>query len=148
MTDSGVVISTTEGFAKVEVECLIESCHKCAARNLCGPQKQTSTGYLTVKNPLQAAPGDLVRIKIPETQYNKALILIFGTLLLGCIAGTSGGYFLSSILSLASSVLSFLGLLLGILITGIWLFLYFRKKNKERLYPIIIDILKKGDSHG
>lgn len=147
MNDNGVVVSTKESLAQVEVSCLVESCHNCRARSLCIGQ-DTSKGLLVVKNPLRAIPGDEVQIEIPETRYNKVLILFFGSLLVSALMGMGAGYFFSTLFSLSSTPSSFIGLLLGIVIGGWLLFRFFRKRNEPTLYPIITDIIKKGDKHG
>ncbi|UCE41271.1 MAG: SoxR reducing system RseC family protein [Candidatus Aminicenantes bacterium] len=146
MTDNGLVITTEEDFAEVEVDCLKE-CHDCTARNLCIGNKQ-NTGRLSVKNPLHAMPGDEVKIQIPDENYSQALILLFGGLLVAILLGTGGGYLLAVVFSLRSSLASFIGLSTGLAIGGYVLSRIFRRKNKKQLYPVIIDIIKKGDCHG
>jgi len=147
MKDKGLVVSTKNNFAQVEVECLIESCASCSARSLC-TGRDKSKGLLEVQNPLNACTGDKVEIEIPETKYNQALILLFGTLLAAALLGMGAGYFLSPIVPMSSSAASLLGLILAVLGTGLFLFRYFRKKNKIHMYPVIINILNKGDCHG
>lgn len=147
MKDKGLVVSTKNNFAQVEVQCLIESCASCSARSLC-TGRDRSKGLLEVQNPLDACSGDEVEIEIPETKYNQALILLFGTLLVAALLGMGAGYFLSPIVPMSSSAASLLGLILAVLGTGLFLFRYFRKKNKIHMYPVIINILNKGDCHG
>ncbi len=146
MTDNGTVISTNDGLAQVKVNCLLP-CDDCRAHSLCIGNKQAQ-GQLYVKNPLQAHPGDEVLIEIPEEQYSRALIILFGLLLLGSLTGMIAGYFLSSIIPLSSSESSFIGLACGLSIAGYLLFRYFQKKNQSTLYPIITNIIRKGDYHG
>ncbi len=147
MKDKGLVVTTNNDLAQVEVQCFIESCSSCSARSLCTGQDK-SKGLLEAKNPLKATVGDEVEIEIPETKYNQALILLFGTLLVAALLGMGAGYLLSPLVPLSSSAASFLGLILAVLGTGLVLFRYFRKKNKMHMYPVIITILKKGDCHG
>jgi len=147
MKDKGLVVATKNDMAQVEVQCLIESCGSCSARSLCTGQDK-SKGLLEAQNPLKACTGDEVEIEIPETKYNQALILLFGTLLIAALLGMGTGYFLSPLVPLSSSAVSLLGLILAVLGTGLVLFRYFRKKNKAYMYPVIINILKKGDCHG
>lgn len=147
MKDNGIVISTKEEFAQVEVNCFVESCQNCRASSLCVGQSK-SKGQISVKNPLMAHPGDEVKIEIPETKYNRILILLFGILLLSALLGMAAGYLFSSLLPLSSATSSLLGFLLGIILAGFWLFRFFRKKNKGNLYPVITDIVKKGDNNG
>jgi positive regulator of sigma E activity len=147
MKDKGLVVATKNDLAKVEVHCLIESCGSCSARSLCtGDDK--SKGLLEVQNPIQACTGDEVEIEIPETKYNQALILLFGTLLVAALLGMAAGYLLSPFIPLSSSAASLLSLILAVLTTSLALFRHFRKKNKLHMYPVIINILKKGDCHG
>lgn len=147
MKDKGLVVSTKNDLAQVEVHCLIESCGSCSARSLCtGDDK--SKGLLEARNPLHASTGDEVEIEIPETKYNQALILLFGTLLAAALLGMAAGYLLSPLLPLSSSATSLLGLILAVITTALALFRYFRKKNKLHMYPVITHILKKGACHG
>lgn len=143
MRDKGLVVSTKEDMAQVEVQCLIDSCHKCSARSLCAGQNQ-SKGLLLVKNPMQACPGDEVEIEIPDTKYSRALILLFGSLLIASLFGMAVGTLLSPLLPLPSPLASLLGLLSALIIVGFVISRYFQKKNKSPLYPLIIDITQKG----
>lgn len=143
MKDKGLVVSTQDDFARVEVQCFIESCHDCSARSLCVGQDKKK-GMLVATNPLNAQAGDEVEVDIPETKYNQALILLFGVLLACAVLGMAAGYFLSLFVSLSSSVASFSGLLLALLIAGGWLFHHFHKDRRLRLYPKITGILKRG----
>jgi positive regulator of sigma E activity len=147
MRDKGLVVKTKEDMAQVEVQCLIESCQGCPARSLCTGQSQ-SKGLLMVRNPLQACPGDEVEVEIPETKYSKALILLFGSLLIASLLGMGLGSLLAPLLSFSPSVTSLLGLLLALIITGVILSRYFRAKNKASLYPVIIAVMKKGGQLG
>ena len=146
MTDSGLVISTEKSLAEVEVSCF-EACHDCTAQSLCIGNKQNK-GRLSVKNPIHALPGDEVKIQIPEDQYNQALILLFGGLLAAILLGMGGGYLLTQMCSLPSSMATIIGLVTGLAFGGFVLTQRFRRKNKEQLYPVIIDIIKKGDCYG
>jgi hypothetical protein len=58
------------------------------------------------------------------------------------------GYLLSSFLPLSSSAASLMGLLFAVIGAGCILYRHFRRKFKDQLYPVIINILKKGASHG
>jgi positive regulator of sigma E activity len=143
MKDKAFVVNIKEDFAQVEVNCLIESCLKCSVRILCAGRSQ-SKASLTVRNPLNACPGDEVEIEIPEARYNKVLIILFGSLIISALLGMGLGYLLSPLLPLSSSESSFLGMLFALLVAGFFLFYYFRKKTKFYLYPVITAIIKKG----
>ncbi len=146
MTDNGLVLTTEKDIAEVEVVCF-EGCHDCTAKSLCIGNKQNK-GRLSVKNPLQAHPGDKVKIQIPEDRYNQALILLFGGLLVAILLGLGGGYLLGLLFSLPLSLASSIGLGTGLVFGGSILTRVFKRKNKEQLYPVIIDIIKKGDCYG
>jgi len=146
MTDSGLVITTRKNIAEVEVNCF-DGCHDCTARSLCIGNKQNK-GRLSVKNPLDAMPGDKVKIQIPEDRYSQALIILFGGLLLALLLGMGGGYLMSLLFTFPSSLASFIGLAAGLIFGGLVLSQVFRRKNKEQLYPVIVDIIKKGDCYG
>ena len=146
MTDNGRVVTSDNGVAEVEVDCF-EGCHDCSARSLCIGNKQNK-GRLSVRNPLHAKPGDEVKIRIPEVRYNQALILLFGGLLGAILLGMGAGYAISLVFPVPVTYASFTGLVGGLLIGGVVLSRIFRHKNKEHLYPVIIDIIKKGDCYG
>lgn len=146
MTDNGLVIRVEKDHAEVEVSCF-EGCHDCTARSLCIGNKQNK-GRLSVKNPLNALPGDEVKIQIPEDNYSQALILLFGGLLLALLLGMGGGYSLSLLFALPPFLTSFFGVAAGLILGGYVLARVFRQKNKNQLYPVIIDIIKKGDCYG
>ena len=146
MKDNGLVISAGNRLAEVEVQCFA-ACHNCSAQSLCIGQSQ-SKGILSAKNPLHALPGNTVSLDIPETMYNKSLILVFGTLLSAALLGMAAGHFSAALFSLPTPASSILGLFLGLLVSGFWLFRFFRKKNNDRLFPVITAIIYKGGYHG
>lgn len=144
MKDRGLVVKTNKDFAQVEVECLFESCARCSAKIFCSRADQ-SKGMLKVKNPLKASPGDRVEIEISEKNYNKALIFVFSSLLIASLLGMAIGYTFSTFLPISSQEASIIGLILILLLTTAWLIRHFNTTNKDFLYPIIIDIIKKGE---
>ncbi len=146
LKDNGLVISARNKMAEVEVQCF-EACHNCSAQSLCIGQSE-SKGILSAKNPLHALPGSIVSLDIPETQYNKSLILVFGTFLSAALLGMAAGHFSAVLFSLPAPASSILGLFLGLLVSGFWLFRFFRKKNNDRLFPVITAIIKTGGHHG
>ena len=145
MKDKGIVISTGEGYARVAVNCL-SACDACAASSLC-LKKEQERGLLSVRNTLRANPGDAVTIDVPDTAYSKALIRMFSTLLGGCFLGMASGYLASSLFPIGPSASSLIGLLLGVLMAGLWLSRRFRKRNHVDLYPVITEIKGKGEYH-
>ncbi len=145
MTDNGLVIATRKNIAEVEVNCF-DGCHNCTARSLCIGNKQNK-GRLSVKNSLDAMPGDMVKIQIPEDRYSQALTILFGGLLLALLLGMGGGYLMSLLFTFPSFLASFVGLAAGLIFGGLVLSRVFRQKNKEQLYPVIVDIIKKGDCY-
>ncbi|NIM91189.1 MAG: hypothetical protein GTO17_09605 [Candidatus Aminicenantes bacterium] len=147
MEEKAVVCASQKDFAQVNVEIKGEICSTCSVRSLCAGQ-QEEKGTITVLNPLSARPGDEVKIKFPEGDYTKELIRIFGILLVGIILGLALGYLVALFLSLPLTPISLLGFLLGLLAGGAILFRYFGRKKKNKLYPVIIDIIRKGGSHG
>jgi positive regulator of sigma E activity len=143
MKDNGTVISTEGDLAQVKVSCF-QACDECSAHSLCiGPAK--TKGQLLVKNPLNASPGDKVRIEVPEQNYTRALIIIFGGLLTAALVGMGVGYLFSGLTPLSLQQSSILGFFLGIGLITLGLFRYFRTINKIKMYPRIIAISKKGD---
>lgn len=146
MKDNGIVISTQGDEAQVKVSCLT-ACLDCSASAFCS-QRNKSEGLLSAKNPVHASPGDMVQIDVPDDNYSRALIFLFGSLLGAALIGSLSGYGLANLLSLSSTQGGLLGFFLGMGVAAFWLTQYFRKTNAQNLYPIIIDIIQKGDCHG
>jgi len=148
MKDIGVVCKTMNDLAEVEVNPIAAQCEHCAARSICSTDEQTRKGYLTVKNPLQAKVGDRVEIEIPEGKYQSTLIFIFGIFLIAILGGAFGGYILASLLELDSAWLSLAGLIIALITAGIFVKIKLSQKNKESLWPTIVNILAKGEANG
>ncbi len=146
MTDKGLVISTEKGIAQVEVSCF-EGCQNCTVRSLCIGNKQ-NMGRLSVKNPLQAKPGDEVKVEIPETRYSQALSQLFGGLLAAVLIGLGGGYLIALFCFIPLFLTCLIGVTAGLAFGALILSIVFRRKNENQLYPVIIDILKKGEQNG
>jgi len=144
MKNNALVVNSKNGFAKVKLESL-QPCHKCSARNICEGFKK-SNGFLHVRNPINARPGDKVQIEVPEAAYNKALIRIFGSLIAAGISGMIAGYLVSTLLSFNHPALTIIGLFAGLIPAAIWNLCSYKKK--EFLYPLITDIIKKGGYNG
>ena len=146
MKDNGIVISVQGDLAQIKVSCS-DGCSDCSASSLCkGPSQ--GEGHIDARNPHNATPGDEVLIEIPETNYNRALILLFGTLLMASVGGAVAGFLLAHPLSLPSSLAGFFGFFVGLGAAIPVLIRYFHRANQENLYPIILDITKKGGCHG
>jgi positive regulator of sigma E activity len=146
MRDRGTVVLAQGPLAQVRVDCA-RACHECSASSLCKGATREE-GILSVRNPLDAHPGDEVLIDVPEGRYNRALIVMFAGLLASSLLGALGGHGLSGPLALDAALSAPIGFFggLGLAIPG--LILYFRKINKRHLYPSIIDITQKGERHG
>lgn len=140
MIESALVISTEETYARVKVS-QKEYCDTCSARSLCVGQKQKD-GTIIVLNPLSAQEGDTVNIEIPEARYTRELIVLFGVLLIAALSGLILGYLSSFLFNLPSSSTSIAGFLSGLLLGGLFLFIHFRPKNENKLYPVIVAIIK------
>ncbi|MCJ7679560.1 MAG: SoxR reducing system RseC family protein [Candidatus Aminicenantes bacterium] len=142
MTDKGTVVETFEGMAKVEVLCL-SACRDCSAHALCVGH-QDSRGLISARNPIRAAVGDEVGLSIPESSYNRALILLFGGLLAAILLGLTGGYLLGRAGKIPAETASVLGLFLG-LFGGLAGFVpVFKKWNTNKLFPVITENYGKG----
>lgn len=146
MKDSAKVVTTENDMALVIVNPQM-ACQDCSAKTLCLGQKNPD-GFLRVLNPLKAKPGDDVEIEVPETDYAKDLLRLFGLLLLASLAGFISGYLASHILGLPQVLLSLLGLLAGVVAAGIFLFRWFRGRASRQKYPVIFKIMEKGGTHG
>lgn len=147
MKDRGLVTSTQANLAEVEVRCLVDACKNCYANSMCAGGG-LSKGRLTVINNLQASVGNEVEIEIPESHYNRVLILIFTSLLSGSLLGIGLGYILSRLLSLPYQEMIIIGFITSLAASGIGLFFYFRRKHGFSLYPVISKIINKGETYG
>ncbi|MBU1185581.1 MAG: SoxR reducing system RseC family protein [Acidobacteria bacterium] len=142
MRDKGTVVETYEGMARVEVRCL-SACHDCSAHSLCIGHHH-SRGLISARNPLRAAAGDEVEIFVPESSYNRALILLFGGLLAAILLGLAGGYLLGSTVKIPAETASVLGLFLGLSGGVAGLVPVFKKWNRNKLFPVITENYGKG----
>ncbi len=146
MRDSATVIRVLNGLAWVKVAPKVACC-ECSARPLCSA-KQNEEGQLAVRNPVNARPGDEVEIEVPETDYTRALGVIFGLLLIGSLAGLAVGYILSPVKSLGPGENGLIGLLAGLGLSGLAIHRRYRSGKRDAGWPVIIEILKNGGFHG
>ncbi|MBN2408346.1 MAG: SoxR reducing system RseC family protein [Candidatus Aminicenantes bacterium] len=146
MKDSGTVIRTQDGLAWVKVSPQVACC-ECSARALCSAKKDEQ-GKLAVRNTVGARPGDEVEIEVPESDYSRALIAIFGSLLVGSLAGLALGYLISPLRNLAPGENGFIGLIVGLGLGALIVHRRFRAGRLDSGWPVIIAILKKGGLHG
>jgi positive regulator of sigma E activity len=146
MRDKGTVVLARGPLAQVRVDCA-RACQECSASSLCkgGTRKE---GILSVRNPLDAHPGDEVLIDVPEGRYNRVLIVMFSSLLAASLLGALGGHGLSGPLALDAAISTPIGFFAGLALAVPGLILYLRKNNEQHLYPSIIDIIPKGERHG
>jgi len=147
MKDKGLVISTEKDLAQVEVECIMNVCRECSAHTLCIGRKQEK-GQISVRNPLEACPGDQVIFDVPEDKYSRALIYLFGILLASSLMGLGLGTLISGLADISSTAAGSSGLFAGLILGAVGAYFLFRRQNKKYLYPVITDITKKGDCHG
>lgn len=146
MKDNGTVVRVQNGLAWVEVSPQVACC-ECSARGLCAA-KQDKEGKLAVRNPVGAGPGDEVEIEVPETDYSRTLIAIFGSLLVTSLAGLVLGYVFSPFRSLAPGANGVIGLFAGVVIGALAVHRRFRAGRRDAGWPVITAILKKGGLHG
>jgi len=146
MRDNAVVLSVEDNLAWVKVSPQI-TCSECSARSLCAGQKDAA-GRLAVRNPLRARPGDNVVIEVPETNYHRDLIRIFGLLLAGLVLGLAFGYIFRPLAGSGQAENGLLGLVVGLSLSGLSLFYYYRSRKRQPSYPMIVQIGNKGGSHG
>ncbi len=146
MKDKGTVVRLQDGLAWVKVTSQV-ACGECSARALCAA-KQNGEGNLAARNPIDAGPGDEVEIEVPETDYSHALSAIFGLLLLISLAGLALGYFLRPVGSFSSGENGLIGLLAGLLLGGLAVHRRYRAKAGDASWPVVVEVLKKGGSHG
>lgn len=145
MKEPALLVSTQESLARVKVK-QKDFCDTCSARSLCVGQKQKD-GTIVVFNPLSAKEGDLVTIEIPESRYTRELIIVFGVLLGASLLGLLIGYISSFLLLFHSLYTSFIGFFSGLVLGGFFLLYYFRHKKENKLYPVIVEIVKKEDAY-
>lgn len=146
MRDKGLVVETGEDMARIRVNCA-SACDDCSARSICGG-RSGEQGLMDVRNPVRAHPGDEVLIEIPESKFNRALILIFGSLLVSAPVGMILGWAGSRLSGASSSVTIPAGFFLGLALASLVLIRMFRGARSTGLYPYITEIIQKGGNHG
>jgi len=144
MKEKGLVLNKEQDKIRIRISnpALCEHCH---VRLFC-IGKKSSDNTILVNDPVGVYPGDLVEFEIPQTEYNKQLIKIFSLLLSGIIGGSIIGYIISLFLFIQQEIITFLGALLGLFLSG---FFVIRNSRKEQnlLFPTIIRIIKKGEKN-
>jgi positive regulator of sigma E activity len=146
MKDKGIVLSTRDELAEVEVSCL-DGCQDCSARSLCGSDKDKK-GSLKALNPVGAHSGDIVSLDIPDSVYSRQLIRLFGGLLAGAVSGAFLGYILSPYIPISSDIAALFGLFSGGAAAG-WMLFHHLRRDSRYIYPVITGIIpQKGDSNG
>jgi len=146
MRDSATVIRVEKNLAWVQAKPRIACCN-CSAMSLCAGNKD-GKGLLAVRNPLRATPGDEVEIEVPEASYARELTKIFGLLLIAALAGMALGYFLSPLGGFSSNENGFFGLLAGVLFCGFVIYRRYHRGKQAVRWPVIVEILDKGEFHG
>ncbi len=146
MRDNAVVLSVEDNLAWVKVSPQI-ACRECSSRSLCAGRKDAA-GRLAVQNPLRARPGDSVVIEVPETNYHRDLIRIFGFLLFGLLLGLTLGYVIRPLSRLGQAENGLLGLASGVGLSSLGVFSYYRGRKGKTNYPTIVEIDNKGGFHG
>ncbi len=146
MKDSAVVISVRDELARIKVIPRV-SCCDCSARALCAGAKD-SEGRIEARNPVHARPGDKVEIEVPETNYHRDLIRIFGLLLLAVLGGLVLGLVLKPFGRFSTPENGLAGLLGALVLTGFGLYRYYRARKNRAAYPVITEITDKGGQHG
>jgi len=143
--DEGLVIEAGKGLARIRVSPQTACC-ECSARTLCQGSKGTD-GIMTALNPLQARPGDAVRVEIPESALNREAIRIFGLLLVSILAGLGLGSLAAPLFHTPASVSGAVGVGLGLAGGGLGLFIFSRRGRRRQVYPVVREIINKGAGH-
>jgi positive regulator of sigma E activity len=146
MRDSAIVISVRDELAWVKVVSRVPCCD-CSARALCAGM-QDGEGRIQARNPVHAQPGDEVELDVPETNYHRDLIRIFGLLLLAVLAGLGLGSALKPFGGLSTAENGLAGLLAALILSGFAIYRYYRARSNRAAYPVITDITDKGGHHG
>ncbi len=146
MRDSATVVRIEKNMAWVQAKPRIACCN-CSAMSLCAGNKDAK-GLLAVRNPLRAAPGDKVEIEVPEASYARDLTRLFGLLLIGALAGVALGYFLSPLRGFSPNENGFFGILAGVFLCGFVIYHRYHRGGQAVGWPVIVEILDKGESHG
>jgi|Deesub1362B_J571_1020462.scaffolds.fasta_scaffold02514_5 positive regulator of sigma E activity len=145
MKEKGLVLSKEQDKTRIRIS-NPELCLHCHVRFFCIGKKSLDNTIL-VHNPLGAEPGDEVEFEIPQTEYNKQMIKIFGLLLFGIIGGVIIGYIISSLLTISKEITTIFAILLGLVISGFFI-IRNSKKEYNLLFPTITRIIKKGENNG
>ncbi len=125
LTEQGKIVSIEAGFAYVQVQ-VTSGCNGCASSSSCGTSalagyfKGGSRGLIKVKNSIQGRVGDMVTLKLDQSQLIKQAFMAYGIPLLGLFVfallflGVGGELGLTeSMQELASIMGGFIGVILG-----------------------------------
>lgn len=121
------------------------ACSRCGACELGSAHSQMK---LSLKNTINAKPGDIVELQLPASQFLRASIILYIIPLLALILGVVIGYGIGTYLKVNSEII---GAICGILLTLV-AYLFIKKmepkfKKDTKLNPKIIGIYsgEKGE---
>ena len=144
MKEYGTVLKLENGNAVVSIK-RNSACSSCGACELGSNHSQME---LTLKNTVNAKPGDTVEIELPASQFLKASTILYLVPLIALILGIAIGYYIGIYANMNADIV---GAVTGILFTRLSYLSIRRlepkfKKNTD-LNPKIIDIYKgeKGE---
>ncbi len=143
MTTIGIVLTARDGRAEVSTS-RSGACGHCSERASCGVDAtSTRPEVVTVDNPIDAQPGDLVELTLASGTAFRLSLIIWGLPLLGLIAGAAAGVALHRPLGLSEDVATLLGVGAGLAL-AIAIMRRFNRNatGDERLRPSITRVVE------
>ncbi len=123
-----------------------EACHACAARGACQSLGgKTEDISLVVENTLDARPGDMVVLTLPESSVIKASAVLYLLPASGLVAGALAGWLLGPKMGFRTDPASIIGSLVG-LVVGLGLaHLAGKRMGRDKRYiPRLTAIKSRG----
>lgn len=126
MAETGIVIKETGKYVTVKLE-RTEACAKCRA---CTAGFETKDMIIEAENICNAKEGDQVEISLEQSNFLKAVLIMYTIPLTFLLAGIGIGYLISNIFSLQNVEL--IAVICGFLLLAVSYFLIKSKEDRWR----------------
>ncbi|NLP47204.1 MAG: SoxR reducing system RseC family protein [Epulopiscium sp.] len=141
MREKGMVIKQEQGMVLIQL-IRHEACQNCGA---CSMGAQDQEMIITAENHCQAKVGDWVYLDLEQSNFFKAVGIMYGLPLISLLLGLLLGYGLATWIGQTTlkEPLALLFALMMMAITFLWIRSKESKWSKQKFRPIAVEIVKK-----
>jgi sigma-E factor negative regulatory protein RseC len=119
----------------------------CAQKTLVGLLGRESGQKWQIANSLRAVPGDVVVLRVPETELLKASSILYGLPVLSLVLGAVTGALMVPDLELGSAIGALAGLLLGLGLASVWARLPAQQTDFQPVMDRFAGLARSGPQH-